>query len=76
MENLDVGDLVMCKAKKDIDGPAIESNAKLVIGWITKKEMGKFYVHWCDKDCDGPINEASAILTRKLFLEKRKAMGI
>jgi hypothetical protein len=49
---------------------------KLVIGWITGKDLNGYYVHWSDKDYAGLINRDSAVLTRKFFLEQRNAMGI
>lgn len=76
MENLQVGDLVMCRAKKDPDGDLSLDNCKLVIGWITAKDLNGYYVQWSDKYYAGLINRDSAVLTRKLFLEQRKAMGI
>lgn len=72
-----IGDLVMCRAKIDPDGPEKDvNNMKLVIGWITKEDLNGYYVHWSDKDYAGLINRDSTYLTRQLFLEQRKAMGI
>jgi hypothetical protein len=78
MDNLilQVGDLVMCRIKSDPHGELELHNAKLVIGWITKKALNGYYVQWCDKEIDGFVNTESTILTRKLFLEQRKAMGL
>ena len=74
--NLQVGDLVMCKVKIDSDGDLTKENGKLVIGWITKEDLNGYYIHWSDKDYAGFVNPDSAYLTRKLFLEQRKAMGL
>lgn len=76
MENLQIGDLVMCKAEIDPDGGKTDNNMKLVIGWITGKDLNGYYVQWSDKDYAGLINRDSAVLTRKFFLEQRNAMGI
>lgn len=78
MENLKIkiGDLVMCRARIDPDGGMSDNNMKLVIGWITAKDLNGYYVHWSDKDYAGLVTRDSAYLTRKLFLEQRKAMGI
>jgi hypothetical protein len=77
MENLlHIGDLVMCKVRIDPNCGDDYNNIKLVIGWITGKELNGYYVHWSDKDYAHLINSTSAILTRNLFLEQRKAMGI
>ena len=75
--NLQVGDLVMCRVKVDPDEKEdIIKNYKLVIGWITGKELNGYYVHWSDKDKSSLINVESTVLIRKLFIEQRKAMGI
>lgn len=78
MKNLKIkiGDLVMCKAKIDPDGKATDNNMKLVIGWVTKTDLNGYFIHWSDKYYAGFVNPDSAYLTRKLFLDQRKAMGI
>jgi hypothetical protein len=77
MKNLlHIGDLVMCKVRIDPNCGDDYNNIKLVIGWITGKELNGYYVHWSDKDYAYLVNSTSAILTRNLFLEQRKAMGI
>jgi len=76
MENLQIGDLVMCREKIYPDMDKSVHNMKLVIGWITAKDLNGYFIHWSDKDCAGFVNCESAYLTRNLFLEKRKEMGI
>lgn len=71
-----VGDLVMCRTKIDPEGDKSNKNMKLVIGWVTKKDLNGYYIHWSDKDYAGFVNPDSTYLIRKLFLEQRKAMGI
>lgn len=78
MRNLKIkiGDLVMCRARIDPDGDKSNKNMKLVIGWVTKTDLNGYYIHWSDKDYAGFVNPNSAYLTRQLFLEQRKEMGI
>ena len=79
--NLNIGDLVLCKARIDPDHEHEDWNIKLVFGWITNKYINKYNglmyrVQWSDKIEDGEIRPDDAFTVREFYLTKRKEWGI
>ena len=82
--SVNIGDLVMCKAKIDPLGNEEKENIKIVIGWITKKTTVDFYdskeetyhVQWSDKLLDSKISGEDARIVKEFYLQKRIEMGI
>lgn len=81
MNNINIGDLVMCRAKIN---PKLEekNNLKEVVGWVTKAPISmipehyEYAVQWSDKEFDMPISGEDVRIVREFYLRKRREIGL